>query len=318
MSCSPPPPAAAWAATNRWAPRPSGCWARAASPASPSTRSCSNLRALVAEIEKDPAKFPEFKPAWRDSIAKESALFLGEIFDSGRGLAELLTAPFTFVDANLAPLYGVKAPGGRRLRAASTWIRSSGRACSPRSAFLARHGDDRVRPHPAGRLRQPGAPVPGPGAAAGRDRERRPMPPGQRANQPRAGHGHHQRRPCARPATTPSSTRPASPSRTTTLSAGTGPPRAACPSTRRTPTTSPRDRRASRTPSSSAGCWPRAPRSHDCYARNWFTYLQGRSLRPEDEPFVKWLAERSLGDRTSLRSLALTVVTDDSFLTRLP
>jgi hypothetical protein len=33
---------------------------------------------------------------------------------------------------------------------------------------------------------------------------------------------------------------------------------------------------------------------------------------------VKWLAGRSLGQRASLRDLALTVVTDDSFLTRLP
>jgi hypothetical protein len=33
---------------------------------------------------------------------------------------------------------------------------------------------------------------------------------------------------------------------------------------------------------------------------------------------VKWLAERSRADRVSMRSLALTVVTDDSFLTRLP
>jgi hypothetical protein len=61
-----------------------------------------------------------------------------------------------------------------------------------------------------------------------------------------------------------------------------------------------------------------SPEAHDCYARSWFTYLQGRLPKPEDEPFVKWLAERSRADRVSMRSLALTVVTDDSFLTRLP
>jgi len=33
---------------------------------------------------------------------------------------------------------------------------------------------------------------------------------------------------------------------------------------------------------------------------------------------VKWLAERSRLDRISMPSLVLTVVTDDSFLTRLP
>jgi hypothetical protein len=61
-----------------------------------------------------------------------------------------------------------------------------------------------------------------------------------------------------------------------------------------------------------------SPEVHDCYARNWFTYLQGRLARPEDEPFVKWLSRRSLSEHASLRSIALTVVTDDSFLTRLP
>jgi hypothetical protein len=61
-----------------------------------------------------------------------------------------------------------------------------------------------------------------------------------------------------------------------------------------------------------------SPEVHACYARNWFSFLQGRLPRSEDDPFITWLAQRSLAERTSLRSLALTVVTDDSFLTRLP
>jgi hypothetical protein len=61
-----------------------------------------------------------------------------------------------------------------------------------------------------------------------------------------------------------------------------------------------------------------SPEVHDCYARNWFAFLEGRLPRTEDGPFIAWLAERSLVGRTSLRALALTVVTDDSFLTRLP
>jgi hypothetical protein len=61
-----------------------------------------------------------------------------------------------------------------------------------------------------------------------------------------------------------------------------------------------------------------SPEAHDCYARNWFTFLQGRLPQPEDDRFIAWLAERSRDGRTPLRALALTVVTDDSFLTRLP
>ena len=86
MSCSPPPPAAALAQPRAGERRrPSGCWARAASPGVTFHEELLDLRGLAGEIEKDPARFPEFKPAWRDSIAKESALFLGEIFTSGQG-----------------------------------------------------------------------------------------------------------------------------------------------------------------------------------------------------------------------------------------
>jgi hypothetical protein len=70
------------------------------------------LDGITSDLDKDAARFPEFKPAWRDSIRKESNLFLGEIFARGQGLAELLTAPYTFVDATLAALYGVSAPPG--------------------------------------------------------------------------------------------------------------------------------------------------------------------------------------------------------------
>jgi len=41
------------------------------------------------------------------SMRKEADLFLGEVFKSSQSLTDLLTAPFTFVDAQLAPLYGV-------------------------------------------------------------------------------------------------------------------------------------------------------------------------------------------------------------------
>jgi len=47
------------------------------------------------------------------------------------------------------------------------------------------------------------------------------------------------------------------------------------------------------------------------------TYLQTRSLRDGDAPLVAWLADASRGG-LSVKGLVLAVVTNDSFLTRLP
>ena len=112
--------------------RRSGCWARAREPAPPSTRSCSGCATL--DLEKDPKRVPRASsPAWQESIVKESELFLGEIFASGKGLAELLTSPFTFVDAHPGAAVRGEGPGRRRLRAGRARPDDSGRASSPRS-----------------------------------------------------------------------------------------------------------------------------------------------------------------------------------------
>jgi Protein of unknown function (DUF1592)/Protein of unknown function (DUF1588)/Protein of unknown function (DUF1595)/Protein of unknown function (DUF1585)/Protein of unknown function (DUF1587) len=273
------------------------------------------LAGLASDIDKDPQRFPEFKPTWLPSIQKESGLFLGEIFSAGGGLADLLTAPFTFVDATLASLYGVKrtAAAGDFQRVDLDTQQRAG--FLTQIGFLARYGAT----EPDTILR--GAFInqkllclnlaPPPGAT-----ESIMMPPASaRTNRDR-------------------------------VTAITSPAAcAACHHTvinpagfafehydalgryRTTDNGEPINAADSYAFSSGARSFTNAiewsqrlaesPEVHECYAGNWFTYLQGRSLRPEDEPFVKWLAGRSKGQRASLRSLVLTVVTDDSFLTRL-
>ncbi len=57
--------------------------------------------------------------------------------------------------------------------------------------------------------------------------------------------------------------------------------------------------------------------AHRCYAQNWFVYLQTRLLRDGDAALVDWLADASRRG-LSVKDLVMAVVTNDSFLTRLP
>ena len=58
---------------------------------------------------KDPVKFPGFDPAMNSMMAQETMMFIDEVvFKQNGDLATLLTAPYTFVNAALAPLYGVQ------------------------------------------------------------------------------------------------------------------------------------------------------------------------------------------------------------------
>src|SRR6185436_15898701 len=55
-----------------------------------------------AQVQKDIKIVPEWNEKLPASMQKEAELFLGEVFKGEHGLTDLLTAPFTFVDANLA------------------------------------------------------------------------------------------------------------------------------------------------------------------------------------------------------------------------
>jgi Protein of unknown function (DUF1585) len=57
--------------------------------------------------------------------------------------------------------------------------------------------------------------------------------------------------------------------------------------------------------------------AHRCYAQNWISYLEARTVRDSDAPIVEWLADASAGG-LSVKGMVLAVVTHDSFLTRLP
>lgn len=63
-------------------------------------------------VEKDPMLFPEWNARLRASMSNETRRFADHVIREGDGrLSTLLSAPFTFVDAQLAPIYGVAGDG---------------------------------------------------------------------------------------------------------------------------------------------------------------------------------------------------------------
>lgn len=66
----------------------------------------------VQGAAKDPTLFPDWSPAIAAYMQEETRQFLDHsVFDGGGDLRTLLTAPYTYVNADLAAFYGVDAPG---------------------------------------------------------------------------------------------------------------------------------------------------------------------------------------------------------------
>ena len=72
----------------------------------------------VSLANKDPEAFPEFNGDVRAAMRREPELFIAAVLGpGGRGrMPALLTETFTFVNAQLAPVYGVESPG-------DAWVR---------------------------------------------------------------------------------------------------------------------------------------------------------------------------------------------------
>lgn len=61
---------------------------------------------------KDPVLFPQFDAALRTAMRTETETFVDEVFWRSGSFDELLSAPYSFMDAKVAGLYGVPAPSG--------------------------------------------------------------------------------------------------------------------------------------------------------------------------------------------------------------
>lgn len=70
----------------------------------------------LSNVARSQTDYPEFTPALHAAMGKETIrLVQWVLWESDGTLETLLTAPVTFVDSNLAALYGVPAPAGNEL-----------------------------------------------------------------------------------------------------------------------------------------------------------------------------------------------------------
>jgi hypothetical protein len=70
-----------------------------------------NLR-RADQVKPDYTTFPTFDDDLRAALKAESQNFVNELFQQGRPISELLTAPFTYVNKRLATHYGMPSPAG--------------------------------------------------------------------------------------------------------------------------------------------------------------------------------------------------------------
>ena len=82
----------------------------------------------LEHANKDAQLFPQFTPEMKDAMREETIRFVNHVVWEADGkLATMLSAPFSFIDARLAALYGVPAPAGRGSRRSRS-MRPSGPA----------------------------------------------------------------------------------------------------------------------------------------------------------------------------------------------
>jgi hypothetical protein len=97
----------------------------------------------LGSLAKDPISYPNYRPAMAGSMRDETRLFLEDVlFVKNLDARTLFDADFTYVDANLAPLYNLAPP-------ASGFVRMQLPAGQPRSGLLTQTAFLALMAHPS-------------------------------------------------------------------------------------------------------------------------------------------------------------------------
>lgn len=74
------------------------------------------VRGLYGVANPDTKRFPQFTPALRDAMYSETITFFDDVVRQDRSLLNLLDAPYTFVNEDLARHYGISGVSGTGMR----------------------------------------------------------------------------------------------------------------------------------------------------------------------------------------------------------
>lgn len=77
------------------------------------------VRSLESVVRPDKGRFPEYTPTLRDAMIKEAVLLVDSVFRDDAPLLRLIDADYTFVNDELAKLYGIPGASGPAMRRVS-------------------------------------------------------------------------------------------------------------------------------------------------------------------------------------------------------
>ncbi len=277
-------------------------------------------------ITKDPAVYPQFTAATGPAMEQESLLFLDWIFNGGKGVSDIYTSPVSFVNDLLAPTYGLMGsftsaftqvnldPTQRagfltQLGFLANEATTDNVSTILRGAFINTHILCVVLPPPSPLASPLPAIMPGetdrqlvnsftgPGTCAAGCHDTLLNPPGFAFENYDAIGAY----------------------RTTDQGQAVN---AAASYT----FAEPYGLQSWTTPIAFANVISKAPQVHDCYVRNWASYLYGRpvadgmtgDLFSNDAPYIQYLAQASLAGGLPIKNMILSIATDDNFLARSP
>ena len=266
-------------------------------------------------IVRDASVFPEFTPSTPAAMREEVLAFLRYVFDQGKGVTEMYTAPVSFVNATLAPLYGLSGRSSAFERVDLDPTQRAGLLTQPGflSSYAVVNDPDTIHRGVFVNQRILCVDLPPPDPAATglapitndmTNRERVDATTGDGT----CGAGCH--------------------------SAIINPPGFAFENFdavgkfRTTDRNKPINAASSYDfidgprefdgPIEFTRALAESIQPHTCYAQNWLSYLNGRGVSELERPRVDYLASRSRAGTLATRDLLLSVVTNPSFFSRLP
>ena len=264
-----------------------------------------------AEMSKAPERFPDYSDATRDAMERELELFIEDVVFSQEGTyRNLMTDSHTFVNAELAAIYGVAAPADEFGRVELDAAQRPG--LLTRSGFLALNATA-YDPNPIHRgvfvdrrilcLTLPQPP------------DNFTIPDGVEGNTNRE-RIHNATAECGGACHVPLVNPPGFAFENYDAVGAYRTMDNGYPVDASGQLTFDGEQQTWQTGPELVGILAGSKTAHQCYVKNWFEYLNGRAPTENDEPLIARLAQGSLEADATIKELLAAIVTSDVFLKR--